>query len=1586
MFSAHSSDTFRRRYGHQDSTVNNLHNIEGRDRFDHNVDPTQPASASTISSTSHDSQEPDGTWGERDVGGPIRREEAMADFEEMRRELTRMSLQRSLTRESRKTLPHLSLTRSRTRSSMAGSFKTSAAQDKEAGLEPAEETDLDLGAFLREGRFEKRTDNGESAKKIGVVYKHLTVKGVGAQATFIKTLPEAILGTFGPDLYRLVCRFIPALRFGKKPPTRDLIRDFTGAVRDGEMMLVLGRPGSGCSTFLKVIANQRDSYAAVEGTVSYGGISAEEQKKHYRGEVNYNPEDDHHLPTLTVWQTLKFALMNKTKKHEADTIPIIVDALMKMFGISHTKHTLVGDEYVRGVSGGERKRVGIAETLATKSSVVCWDNSTRGLDASTALDYAKSLRVMTDISNRTTIVTLYQAGEGIYKLMDKVLVIEEGRMIYQGPANLARQYFLDLGFHAPERQTTPDFLTSIGDPNERQFQPGKEASTPKTAEELEAAFRQSSIYQQTLADVEAYERDLHASECHNTKVFQEAVQEQKSNSRMLPSHSSYTVSFWRQVMACTIREYWLFWGDKTSLYTKAFVIISNALIIGSLFYGESLDTSGAFSRTGALVFCVLFLGWLQLTELVRAVSGRVVVARHKDYAFYRPSAVAIARVLLDLPVIAVQTVVFVLILYFMSNLDRDPGKFFITLLFVYINTICVTALYRMFAALSPTIDDAVRFSGLAFNILIFVMGYVIPKQTLINNVIWFGWMYYISPIGFAYEAVLTNDFSGRTMECSPSELVPQGPNVDPAHQGCSLAGARLGSNTVSGDAYLETSFGYSRSHLWRNLGVVIAFTVLYILVTALASEIFSFAKEGGGALVFKKTRKAKRKMLEEIKPSDEEKGTPVATAAAAAEPSSSGSSQTLACQKEGQDGDKDDDGVGGIAPSKSVFTWENVQCEVPYHGGKRKLLNGVYGYAKPGLMIALMGASGAGKTTLLNTLSQRHSTGTISGDMLVDGRPLGIEFQRGTGYCEQRDIHDETATIREALEFSAILRQDRSVPKHEKLAYVDKIIELLELDDIQDAIIGSLGVEQRKRLTIGVELAAKPELLLFLDEPTSGLDAQSAFSIVRFLKKLSRAGQAIVCTIHQPSSMLIQQFDMVLALNPGGNPFYFGPIGENGLAVVDYFAKRGTVCPPNRNVAEFLLETAAKGGKRRADGSRVDWNKEWLESEENAAVLEEIQRLKQERAKNQAQQDEKNKSSTGNDNHQEQVVPLRAFAAPVSQQTYELTKRTFRQYWRDPSYLYAKLFVSVIIGLFNGFAFYNLDDSATGLQKRMFTPFMIVLIPPTIVNGVVPKFYKNRDLWEAREYPARIYGWIAFCTAQVVAEIPMAVVSAVLYFLTWYYPTNLPRDTDTAGYTFFMCLLFFLFMSSWGQWICAFAPSYTTISNILPFFFVMFSVFNGIMRPYGQLPAFWRDWVYWMNPSTYWIGGVLDATMADLQVRCRDDEYTLFNVPVASTCSSYAADFIRSQGHGYVDTLPNGTCAYCPYASGQEYLATNTNGAINNHKWRDCGLFVVFVVSNWALVYFFIYTVRVRGWSFGLGSCMRGLTKMGRFVTRRTRN
>ncbi|KIW03844.1 uncharacterized protein PV09_05143 [Verruconis gallopava] len=1501
-----------------------------------------------LSSPDSPRDDEDGHWGERGYHGAESREKAMEDFAELRNTLSALSRTRSgreMKSSSRRSasLPRREGSRLRQQLHRFSSARHEVSRDTESTLDEDDfekqdekEDDFELSEFMREGHFEKQVD-GRSTKRIGVTWKNLTVKGAGTTSKTTKTLPDAILGTFGPDLYRIITRFIPRLKLQRHTQLRTLIHDFTGIVRPGEMMLVLGRPGSGCSTFLKCIANYREGYAEVSGEVSYGGIDAKEQKKHFRGEVSYNPETDLHFATLTVWQTLKFSLMNKTRRREKGEIPIIVEAFLKIFGITHTRDTLVGDEYVRGVSGGERKRVSIAETLSTKSTVTCWDNSTRGLDSSTALDYAKSLRIMTDISARSTLVTLYQAGEGIYELMDKVMVIDSGRCIFLGRASEAKKYFIDLGYHCPERQTTPDFLTSVTDPSERKFREGFENSAPRGPVELEKAFRDSEYFQKVLADIEDYCRSQKESDFADARQFAQTARELKS--KTVTKKSVYTVSFIRQVYACTLREIWLIWGDKPTLYTKFFIVIANALIVGSLFYGEALNTSGAFSRGGAVFFSIVFLGWLQLSELMKAVSGRDVVARHREYAFYRPSAVSVARAVVDFPFLLIQVIPFAIIMYFLTQLDVSAGKFWIYFLFVYTMTIVLTAMYRMFAALSPTVDDAVRFAGTALNLLVIYVGYVIPKPQLTGDYIWFGWLYYVNPISYVFEAVLTNEFSDRTMECAPQNLVPQGPGVNPEFQGCTLTGSPPNSHNVSGASYVGTTYSYTRAHLWRNFGVAVAFGILYLLVTVVSVEMISFNDGGAGALVFKNTWFWKKKETA-VTVNDEEKAIP-----------DGASVDSRADQEHENGGQNEREALSSLAKSESIFTWRNVEYTVPFRGGQKKLLNGVSGYAKPGKMVALMGASGAGKTTLLNTLSQRQTVGVVSGDMLVDGEKLGPDFQRGTGFCEQMDLHDGTATIREALEFSAILRQEREVPRAEKIAYVDTIIDLLELNNVQDALISSLDVEQKKRLTIGVELAAKPSLLLFLDEPTSGLDSNSAYSIVRFLKKLAAAGQAIVCTIHQPSSVLIQQFDMILALNPGGNTIYFGPVGENGKNVIDYFAQRGVQCPPNKNVAEFILETAAKGTKGK-NGRRINWNEEWKNSDNAKEVLAEIDRVCQTRS--------------GQNRDKGDAKLMREFAAPIWLQTTMLTKRVFTQYWRDPSYLYGKLFVSVIIGIFNGFTFWKLGDSIQDMQNRMFTIFLVVVFPPTFVNAVVPKFYQNMALWKARELPSRIYGWIPFCTAMIVAEIPIAILSGTIYWALWYWPTGLPTNGFASGYTYLMVVLFFIFQSSWGQWICAFAPSFTVISNVLPFFFVMFGLFNGIVRPYSDLPTFWKYWMYWVNPSTYYMGGVLAATLHNQSIKCTTAETAQFNVPAGETCASYAGAFARSAG-GYL-LNPDATtgCQYCPYSIGDQYLTT-----LNirySDVWRNFGIFLAFCISNWALVYFFIWSVRIKGWSFGFGS------------------
>lgn len=293
---------------------------------------------------------------------------------------------------------------------------------------------------------------------------------------------------------------------------------------------------------------------------------------------------------------------------------------------------------------------------------------------------------------------------------------------------------------------------------------------------------------------------------------------------------------------------------------------------------------------------------------------------------------------------------------------------------------------------------------------------------------------------------------------------------------------------------------------------------------------------------------------------------------------------------------------GQIVPNTSILAWRQFNYTVSTPSGPRTILQKIQGWPKPGSLTALMGSLGAGKTTLLDVLAPRKTEGTINGKIVIDGHPLLLSFQRSTGYCEQLDVHEPYTTMREALEFSALLRQPYDLPREDKLKHVATIMGLLELDSISDHLIGKpgtlhgLNIEQLKRVTIGVGLVAKPKHLIFLDEPTSGLDGQSGYNIIRLLRKLADAGQTVVVTVHQPSAQLFYQFDRLLLLAKGGRTVYFGDIGPRAQAINDYFERHGCPCPPTSIPAEHMIDVVTGHISDR------DWHEAWLASPDCSRV------------------------------------------------------------------------------------------------------------------------------------------------------------------------------------------------------------------------------------------------------------------------------------------------------------------------------------------------------------------------------------------------
>lgn len=281
----------------------------------------------------------------------------------------------------------------------------------------------------------------------------------------------------------------------------------------------------------------------------------------------------------------------------------MVMLLATVFGLRHTLKTKVGNDFVRGVSGGERKRVSIAESLATRASVGFWDNSTRGLDASTSLEFAQALRVATNLVRNVAVVAIYQAGENLTQVFDKVTVLYLGHQIYYGTLTDAKPYFENMGFVCGSRQTTADFLTAITDPNGRVVKEGWENRVPRTPEEFSEVWRKSEGYRQLQIELKEYWEE-HNNPDAALKEFEQRQQSIKA--KRAHKNTPYTLSIGMQIKATVVRAYQRIWGDKAFLFATVFSAIFVSLINGSVFVDTTEETNGFFSKGGILFFAVLF--------------------------------------------------------------------------------------------------------------------------------------------------------------------------------------------------------------------------------------------------------------------------------------------------------------------------------------------------------------------------------------------------------------------------------------------------------------------------------------------------------------------------------------------------------------------------------------------------------------------------------------------------------------------------------------------------------------------------------------------------------------------------------------------------------------------------------------------------------------------------------------------------------------------------------------------------------------------------------------------------------------------
>ncbi|ETM31938.1 hypothetical protein L914_20565 [Phytophthora nicotianae] len=764
------------------------------------------------------------------------------------------------------------------------------------------------------------------------------------------------------------------------------------------------------------------------------------------------------------------------------------DLVIQQLGLENCQNTVVGDEMLRGVSGGERKRVTTGEMEFGNAYVKMMDEISTGLDSAATFDIITMQRSIAKKFRKTVVISLLQPSPELFALFDNVMILNGGRVMYHGPCEEALGYFEGLGFKRPPQRDVADFLMDLG--TNEQWQYEVRSDVPRTAREFAVAFERSSAFAHVLKDVED---SVRSSLVHHEKA-------------RVGDQPEFYQSFWASTALLMNRQLTMMRREMSGLIGRLAMNTIMALLYGCVFY--QFDPANPQLVMGIIFEATLCLSLALAAQIPMIIAAREVFYKQRRANFFRTASYVLSFSASQIPPIILETIVFSSIVYWMCGFVSSAGNFILFVVMLCLINITVGAFFFLLSSFSPNVNVANPVSGVIVELFILFAGFTITKNQIPDYLIW---LYWINPVGWGVRAIAVNQYTESRFDTCVYDGIDY----------CARYGMKMGEYALS-----TYEVPPERYWLWYGMVFMAASYIFFLFCAFVALEYYRYEKPENVALDI------------EIIPEN-----------------SKSDNYSLAQTPRSQE--KDEEVVVPVAAVSEQFipvtvAFKDLWYTVPDPANPKEtidLLKGISGYALPGTITALMGSSGAGKTTLMDVIAGRKTGGKVQGQILLNGHlATDLAIRRSTGYCEQMDIHSESSTFREALTFSAFLRQGADISDNYKYESVNDCLDLLDLNPIADRIIRGSSMEQMKRLTIGVELAAQPSVL-FLDEPTSGLDARSAKLIMDGVRKVANTGRTIICTIHQPSTEVFQVFDRVLLLKRGGEMVYAGEVAE----LVEYF-------------------------------------------------------------------------------------------------------------------------------------------------------------------------------------------------------------------------------------------------------------------------------------------------------------------------------------------------------------------------------------------------------------------------------------------------
>lgn len=1286
---------------------------------------------------------------------------------------------------------------------------------------------------------------------------------------------------------------------GERTRRVDILKGVSGVLRPATMTLVLGKPGSGKTSFLKLLCGALGSSEikglSLEGRCFYNGEDVKLSKRFVPSKVSaYIDEVDLHSPSLTVEDTLEFAfetlgagavsgesredmLRNMRGGDIADIKSFIkyqkegkmkLKTVLGLLGLTHVKGTIVGNAQTRGISGGQRRRVSVGEILMGKARVLCGDEITTGLDSQTAFEIVKAFKAFARDLKTTIVLSLLQPPPEVFALFDEVVLLDAGRVLYHGPRQQIMGHFAAIGFRPPARKDAADFLIEVSSPAGYAYRDGR-PGPPTNADDFAALFRQTERYGRLVDALDAPHR-----------------YEIPANERW-PDY--FRIEFTKPtrfyVYWCLRRRCFEIAKNPTYVKVRILESVVLGLVTGLLF--KDLAYEDFPSKMGMLFVVLMYLGVTGMAQMPELLERRDLFYKHRGQSFIPTVAFVVANVAVDFPVAIIEGTIFTNITYWFVGMDAEGYPIFFLLCLGM--AMMMRSIFAFVASISVDVEVANPLAGAITVGFTLFSGFIVQKP----NIPWYwSWLYYVSPITYGIQAAGINEFTATKYQgCKFQKAVGcwwywdwRDFRWERYKEGCCFAPS-------DGKLFLGM-YKYKSDRKWIAVAFYV-YAVYFVLGMVLQVLALSYVRFNDGHSTAAQVEAPPEKAAPQVAvavghavkgldviPEEDEHGRPRATSVASEESSSLIGVATprrrslrgelrRTSRKQSAFSDapamEDIDMDGDVPYERMTVAFRDLHYFVdvpPRKSGDRRghleLLGGVTGFALPAKMTALMGQTGSGKTTLLDVIAGRKNGGSLSGLITVNGHAKKqATFARISGYVEQLDVHSPGPTVAEAVAFSAALRLNANVSDDKRSAFCANILAILELGPIAGNQVGTLGrsgglsFEQRKRLTIAVELAANPALF-FLDEPTSGLDSRAALVVMKAVKKVAATGRSVIVTVHQPSYALFSHFDALLLLKKGGSVTFFGTLGPECGAMVGYFER---VC---REAVDCELEPLGDGANPATwmlGACGEAFAAAYADSELYESNLRECERWMRPEPGSQP------------------VSFPSEYAVSTKRQREVLVNRMIINYWRGPAYNVARGGVTLLIALIFGSVFTEQRPEAiatfTGGLGRIGLLYIATFFSGVIFfTSAMPIMMDERRAFY-REKHSRMYSIAPYVESFAVAEFPYLLVFSLVHTGVMWYLVDFYHSWDKYAWYFTIYFLYVSGQTFFAQFLVAAMPTVESAQSVGTAFLSICSLLAGFAIAPDKIPFYFRP-LYNVAALHYAFEGMIVTQFHDSHVRIRD--------------------------------------------------------------------------------------------------------------------